>query len=395
MTLEALVTGSISLAGAYLSAKCVAPVLPALRAGGRRAGVPDSLSPRTSRLTTPVSLIVPAGLTSDLDSVIRNFLGLDYPELELIVLVDRPAPAVDAIASEWKLESIEFFYRRAIDTAPVRRILRSLRDERLLVVEKEPDHACDAWNVGVNLARYRFIGIVPPGISCRSDALLRAMTPVLLDPGAVVGVGCQVDTRSAADDSLENCFDYLRSARALMSARLSQHARGGAFDESDLVRFWRRDAVLATGGFSADAGHPARDMMRRIKVESPGRVVRSAEIFGHVSGFIVSSEPTHGAIFGSSRLDRAAICCLFFGSLTAAAGGWMSWVGAASVLLVLCTSQALVSSAALLMAGSQTVPCEGPSLPRLILASFLEVLVEQPRRICASLAAGRRAIIGI
>ena len=97
------------------------------------------------------------------------------------------------LADEWQLESREFFYRRTLDTAPVKRIFRSLRDTRLMIVEKEPDHRSDALNCGVNLARYRFVAVVPPGVTFDREALLRTMAPALRDPVSIVGVGSHVE----------------------------------------------------------------------------------------------------------------------------------------------------------------------------------------------------------
>ena len=94
-----------------------------------------------------------------------NSSALTYPEFEVIVDRRCQSTGIDALAKEWQLESREFFYRRTLETAPVRRIFSSLRDARLMVVEKEPDHRSDALNCGVNLARYRFVAVVPPGVT--------------------------------------------------------------------------------------------------------------------------------------------------------------------------------------------------------------------------------------
>ena len=80
-----------------------------------------------------------------MNATIRELLGLTYPEFEVIVGRGCARSRTSTGShEEWQLESREFFYRRTLDTAPVRRIFRSVRDARLMVVEKDPDHRSDA-----------------------------------------------------------------------------------------------------------------------------------------------------------------------------------------------------------------------------------------------------------
>ena len=138
-------------------------VVAALRAGGRREDAPDSYDAlAASRLTMPVSVVVPVGLAERASQTLHGLLELAYPEFEVIAVVEPAGEGMDALIAEWQLESREFFYRRTLETAPVRRIFRSLRDARLMVVEKDVDHRSDALNCGVNLERYRFVAVVPP-----------------------------------------------------------------------------------------------------------------------------------------------------------------------------------------------------------------------------------------
>ncbi|MEQ1728958.1 MAG: hypothetical protein ABL982_11300, partial [Vicinamibacterales bacterium] len=222
-SVQMLVTASVLLSLGYLAAVSVVSVVAALRTGGRREDAPDSYDALpASRLTMPVSVVMPAGSSSGVQTAVQALLGLAYPEFEVIVIVDAPAAHMAALSAEWQLETREFFYRRTLDTAPVRRIFRSLRDPRLMVVEKEPGHRSDALNCGVNLARYRFVAVVPPNVTFDPAALRRAMAPALRDPVSVVGVGSHIervpDDRKSADR--EARFQRLRSIRSLMFTRL-------------------------------------------------------------------------------------------------------------------------------------------------------------------------------
>ena len=151
---QLVIVGVLVLALGYLTALCIFTVVTAVGAGGRREEAPESAAAlAASRLTIPVSIIVPAGAAHQIGKAIHDLLDLNYPEFEVIVVVDKPAAAVEAIAREWQLEPVEFFYRRTLGTAPVRRIFRSQRDTRLIVVEKEAAHESDALNAGINIGR--------------------------------------------------------------------------------------------------------------------------------------------------------------------------------------------------------------------------------------------------
>src|SRR4051812_48892628 len=144
---------SIILAFAYLGTITLATLLFALQRGGRREQpAEDRDSIAGSRFTIPVSIIVP--LASDVPASGTNLpggflaalLALQYPEFEVVVVVDQDHGWFQALKAEWKLDAHEFFYRKSLATADVRRIYRSPRDARLLVIEKQPGGRADALN---------------------------------------------------------------------------------------------------------------------------------------------------------------------------------------------------------------------------------------------------------
>ena len=100
---------------------------------------------------------------------------------------------IDTLGPDWQLEAREFFYRKTIETADVRRIYRSARDSRLMVIDKAAAGPSDALNCGVNVARYRYVMSVAPEVIFDRDALLRVMTAALRDPANVIGASSHVE----------------------------------------------------------------------------------------------------------------------------------------------------------------------------------------------------------
>ena len=423
--LQLFVVGSLMLALGYLSALCVFTVVAAIHAGGRHEDAPESAAAlASSRLTIPVSVIVPAGSALQIGHTIHDLLGLNYPEFEVIVVVDEPATSVAAIARDWQLEPVEFFYRRTLDTAPVRRIFRSRRDARLMIVEKEAGHRSDALNAGVNIGRYRFVAIVPLDASFDRDALLRAMAPALDDPRSVVGVFSLLEpSRDTASDAEGDArFLRLRSIRASMVARLF-HAGLSRQVDGHGVRLWRRDAVLGAGGFSLRAARPDVDMAFRVAGGSECRVVCAQEPFGRTSvrspqtvgagarkrqqavlevlqtmgpaSLSVTGRHGFGAFLEAELLTPLAQFWVVVASVAGALLGVVSWPAAVACLLLLSFGTALVSAAAVLLAGSHEYAPTRGELKALLLAAPLEVVLQRPRlawcRLTAILGVGAGA----
>jgi len=418
-SLQLLVTASVVFSLMYLAMVSIMSVAAALHAGGRREDAPESYDAlAASRLTMPVSVVVPAGASPRLSQTIRELLALTYPEFEVIVVVDAPA-ALESLAAEWQLESREFFYRRTLHTAPVRRILRSQLDTRLMVVEKDRDHRSDALNCGVNLARYRFVAIVPLNVTFDSTALLRAMAPALRDPVSIVGVGSHVermpDDRRSVDR--EARFQRLRSIRTLMFTRLFWgHLRRGLGPEDGVV-IWRRDALLQANGFSTDTADADLDMMFRLQHGVGGedrRFVRNEDPFGQ-TGTVAAKDARRAArrkqhaavqtvaLWGPGAGDSIGLKAFAFfleselitplaqlwivlSTLGGAAAGWFTWTTAIVTIMLLSFGTALVSAAALHLRGAHPDAPEHDELRALLLIAPLEVLVYRPLQTWSRLA---------
>ncbi len=415
-----MLTASVVIALAYLACVSVTSVVAALRAGGRREEASDSYEAlAASPLTMPVSIVVPMGMSERASQTLQGLFDLAYPEFEVIAVVEPAGEGLDALIAEWQLESREFFYRRTLETAPVRRIFRSLRDPRLMVVEKDVDHRSDALNCGVNLARYRFVAVVPPNVTFDRESLLRAMAPALRDPVSIVGLGSHIERipagRNAADRSAR--FQRLQSLRSLMFTRLFWgHLRRGLGPEDGVV-IWRRDAVIQANGFARNVGDPDLDMMFRLQHSVGGedrRFVRNEDAFGQTgtrspnevraaaqrrqsAALEMSTSWGPGAaqsvglrtfayFLESELVTPVAQLWVVLATCGGAAAGWFTWTSALLALLLLSFGTAAVSAAALLLRGAHPGSPERDELQALLLLAPLEVLLHRPLQAVARLA---------
>jgi len=419
-TLQLLVTGSVVLSFAYLAVVAGVTIIAALRAGGRREGdAAADAALAASRLTMPVSIVVPVGGSSAVSATIDRLLGLNYPEFEVIVVIERRFANLDAVAAEWQLESREFFYRRTLDTTPVRRIFRSLRDSRLMLVEKDEGSRADALNCGMNLARYRYVAVVPPAVTFDESALLRAMAPALREPSSVVGVTSHIERAPDARRPIdrEARFQWLRSIRSVMFTRLFSGRLRQNVGPDDAVVIWRREAVLQANGFAQSAVDPDLDMMLRLQQGAGGedrRFVRSEDAFGRTWTRTVQDaraasgrrqRAALGAVatwatgtgsrvggrtityfFGSELIAPFAECWLVIATVAGAAAGWFTWTTPVLSVVLLAFGTAATSAAALLLRGAHQNAPERAELRSLLLISPLELLLQRPGHAWARLS---------
>ena len=405
--MQLLLQYSAVAALAGLLTVAIVTVALALKYGGRQedsADDHDALA--ASRFTIPVSVIVPLEEKSPASrEMIAALLGLSYPEFEVIVVADdSAATALDAVKNDWELSAHEFFYRQSLSTSTVQRIYRSSRDPRLMLVEKTAAGRADALNCGVNLARFRYTGVVDAGVVFEPDALLRAMSAPLKDPARVVAASSHVEARPSAGApvSADAARQQLESIRCLMESRSIWRSLGNGLGPDRAMVVWRRDALLRMGGFSTDAVDPDLDMMRRLQTSTPasegraiGAVVRTTTVFGRMNP---RSRPDDLAAL--ARRQRAVLDTLsawtggpvrtiawfvtselltpllemwvvFAMALGVAAGG-TSWRALVLSIILLALRRALVTSAALLLRGTAADAPDEQTLRRLLLLAPCE-----------------------
>jgi cellulose synthase/poly-beta-1,6-N-acetylglucosamine synthase-like glycosyltransferase len=219
----------------------------------------------SSRFTIPVSVILYTEGEDAASAAAADLLTLNYPEFEVIVVNDGTSSVLGLLRERFQLSACEIFYRRALDTRPVRGIYRSSTDPRLLVLDCATETAGDALNCGVNLARYRYVCCADLRARYHRDALLESMHSAVEDPAVVVGVTTtiappnQADPRSHSEvvEPLRPTLERLSASRALLTRSAG---RPLTLSGQGLAGFniWRRDAVIEVGGF--DPHHAAEQL---------------------------------------------------------------------------------------------------------------------------------------
>ena len=245
----------------------------------------------SSRFTIPVSVILFTEGETEAAASVAHLLTLIYPEFEVIVVNDGSRPALAALREQFELNACEIFYRRSLETSPVRSIYRSASDPRLLVVDCDTATRGDALNCGVNLARYRYICCADLRARYHSESLLESMHPAVEDPAVVVGMTTMLGVSAGQTDDprpsargLWQTLERLSASRALLSRAGYRNLSLSPEGLPGLV-LWRRDTLIEVGGFARDVDSEQVELTFRmhrhhLRAGLPYRIVHIVEPIG-------------------------------------------------------------------------------------------------------------------
>jgi cellulose synthase/poly-beta-1,6-N-acetylglucosamine synthase-like glycosyltransferase len=218
-----------------------------------------------SRFTIPVSVIVAAyDEESAIVSGVESLLGLDYPELEVIVVNDGSTDeTLDRLRDAFALEPYQVFVRHVFATAEVRCIYRSSDHPNLVVVDKANGGKSDALNAGLNVARFRYVCGVDADTVFERDALLKGMRRVVEDPARIVGVTSHLGIAEDPERTMAApkgkrpidrrpfiAYQHLDYLRAFFINRLAWSRLGFMLCSVGAFQIWRRDVLEEVGGYA-------------------------------------------------------------------------------------------------------------------------------------------------
>jgi len=217
-----------------------------------------------SPLTPPISVLVPAyneelGIT---DSV-RSLLALEYPRFEIVVVSDGSSDAtIERLVDAFELERVRRPTPPFLEHEPIRAVYAPRGRLNLLVLEKDNGGKADALNAAINFARYPLICAIDADSVLEQDALVKAAMPFVDDPvrtvatGGLVKVanGCRVERGRVVETGLPRTalpmFQVVEYLRAFFGARTGWSAVNGLLLVSGAFGLFRKEAVIAAGGYS-------------------------------------------------------------------------------------------------------------------------------------------------
>ncbi len=249
-----------------------------------------------SPLAPLISVLVPAfNEASGIADTVRSLLALDYPELEVVVINDGSTDGtIEHLAEVFELHQVLRPTPPFLSHRPVRAVYAPRSQLRLLVIDKENGGKADSLNVGINFASYPLICTIDADSILEQDALAKAAAPFAEDPVRTVATGgmvrlangCRVERGRVMDAHLPRSrfamFQVVEYIRAFFGTRTGWSAMGALLIVSGAFGLFRRDIVIAAGGYRTDTvGEDAELVIRLhrtcLEAGRPYRIVYVAD----------------------------------------------------------------------------------------------------------------------
>ena len=209
------------------------------------------LRPQRDHRYMPLSVLVMAGtepqaLLATLDSLQKQA----YPLYEIIVLEDCMKDSdVQALTEQLELLPLPQPVRRQLKCTPETAIYESGKLP-LRLVRKPKTCLGDAWNLGINIARYPYFACIRAGMQLDAYGLDTLMGP-FFQHRDTMATGGSIQKASSARPSSLTTLENLEYDRSIPAMQVLLHSK-------TLLLFggpsaYRKDTVIEVGGF------PARD----------------------------------------------------------------------------------------------------------------------------------------
>ena len=234
-----------------------------------------------SRLVAPplVSVVVPAhneGLT--IVQSIRALLALDYETREIVVVNDGSSDnTLEILRETFQLVAAPVAFEHPLKCAPIRGIYRSVLEPALVVIDKEAGGCkADAANAGINVATGSLVLIIDADTMLEPDALTRGVVKFIerrdtVAVGGYVGIanGCRIEEGRVVENYMPRSwlarFQVVEYMRSFLLFRLACSWLNGVVLISGAFGLFRRDAVIAVGGYDTTAIGEDMDLTLRLQ----------------------------------------------------------------------------------------------------------------------------------
>jgi cellulose synthase/poly-beta-1,6-N-acetylglucosamine synthase-like glycosyltransferase len=230
-----------------------------------------------SEVLPPLSVLAPAyNEEVTIVSSVLSFLTLEYPHHEVVLVNDGSTDGtLERLIEAYDLYPVPPAVPVSLPTKDVRNYYRSRRHTRLVVVDKENGGKADSLNAGLNAARYPYVLAVDADTLVESDALLRLARPFLLGKsiaaiGGTIRVAnnCRIEHGRVVEARVDSRWlpgiqtvEYLR---AFLFGRLGWNRLGGNMIISGAFGLFRRDYLLAIGGYLTGSVTEDMDLVVRL-----------------------------------------------------------------------------------------------------------------------------------
>jgi cellulose synthase/poly-beta-1,6-N-acetylglucosamine synthase-like glycosyltransferase len=237
-----------------------------LRRQGRDVMLANLRRTVRSPLSPPISILVPAyNEEAGVVESVSSLLALEYPNFEIVVVSDGSTDAtVQKLIEGFDLREVDRPTPPFLEHEDVRGVYVPNGRLNLLVVDKGNGGKADALNAGINFSKYPLVCAIDADSVLEQDALVKTAMPFIEDPertmvsGGLIRVanGCRIESGRVVEAGLPRkalpMFQVVEYLRAFFGARTGWSAVNGLLIVSGAFGLFRKDALIAAGGYSTE-----------------------------------------------------------------------------------------------------------------------------------------------
>jgi cellulose synthase/poly-beta-1,6-N-acetylglucosamine synthase-like glycosyltransferase len=219
-----------------------------------------------SPLAPPISVLVPAyNEEAGIIESVSSLLALDYPNFEIVVVSDGSSDqTVAQMIKGFDLEQVDRPTPPYVEHEEVTGVYVPKGRLNLILIDKGNGGKADALNAGINFSKYPIVCAIDADSILEQDALVKTAMPFIEDPERVmvsgglirVANGCQIESGRMVEAKLPRSslpmFQVVEYLRAFFGARTGWSAVNGLLIVSGAFGLFRKDAVIAAGGYSTE-----------------------------------------------------------------------------------------------------------------------------------------------
>jgi cellulose synthase/poly-beta-1,6-N-acetylglucosamine synthase-like glycosyltransferase len=219
-----------------------------------------------SPLSPPISILVPAyNEEAGVVESVSSLLALEYPNFEIVVVSDGSTDAtVEKMIDGFDLRKVDRPTPPHLEHEEVKGVYVPAGRLNLILIDKENGGKADALNAGINFSKYPLVCAIDADSVLEQDALVKTAMPFIEDPertmvsGGLIRVanGCRIESGRIVEAKLPRkalpMFQVVEYLRAFFGARTGWSAINGLLIVSGAFGLFRKDAVIAAGGYSTE-----------------------------------------------------------------------------------------------------------------------------------------------